>query len=69
MAHTSTKLVAKNIFVDTVDDDSRPGVANASSANKGLRRAIQAAKAAVEKLEQKYPFLLQLHKNLCHRLN
>ena len=32
--HVSTKLVAKNSVVDTVDDDSRPGVANVSSANK-----------------------------------
>ena len=32
--HACTKLVAKNIFVDTVDDDSRPGVANVSSTNK-----------------------------------
>ena len=44
-AHISTKLVAKNIFVDTVDDDSRPGVANVSSANKEGHRAVQAAKA------------------------
>ena len=27
-AHASTELVAKNTVVDTVDDDSRPGVAN-----------------------------------------
>ena len=33
-AHASTKLVAKNSIVDTVDDDSRLGVANVSSANK-----------------------------------
>ena len=35
-AHASTKLMAKNTVVDTVDDDSRPGVANVSSAkNEG----------------------------------
>ena len=34
MTHSSTKLVAKNTIADTVDDDSRPGVANVSSANK-----------------------------------
>ena len=33
-AHGSTTLAAKNPVVDTVDDDSRPGVANMSSANK-----------------------------------
>ena len=30
-AHTSTKLVAINTVVDTVNDDSRPDVANVSS--------------------------------------
>ena len=33
-AKASTTLVAKNTVVDTVDDDSRPGVANVSSTNK-----------------------------------
>ena len=40
--HASTKLVAKNSVVDSVDDDSRN---NMSSANKEGHRAIQAAKA------------------------
>ena len=44
-AHTSTKVVAKNTVVDTVDDDSRPGVANVSSAYKEGHRAVQAATA------------------------
>ena len=39
-AHASTKLVAKNTVVDTVDDDSRPGVANVSSANKEGHEAV-----------------------------
>ena len=34
MAHASTKLtLAKNSVADAVDDDSRSGVANVSSAN------------------------------------
>ena len=45
VAHTSTKLVAINSVVDTVDDDSRPGVANVSSANKEGHRAVRAATA------------------------
>ena len=44
-AHASTKLVAKNTVVDTVDDDSRPDVANVSSANKEGHGAVQAATA------------------------
>ena len=44
-AHASTKLVAKNTVVDTVDDDSRPGVANVSSANKEGHGAVRAATA------------------------
>ena len=45
MAHTSTKLVAKNTAVDTVNDDSRPDVANESSASKEGHGAIQAVTA------------------------
>ena len=41
-AHASTKLVAKNTVVDTVDDDSRLGVANVSSANKEGHRTFRA---------------------------
>ena len=44
-ARASTKLVAKKNIVDTVDDDSRPGVANVSSANKEGHGAVQAATA------------------------
>ena len=33
-ADASTTLVAKSTVVHTVDDDSRPGVANMSSANE-----------------------------------
>ena len=44
-AHVSTTLVAKNTVVDTVDDDSRPGVANVSSANKEGHGAVRAATA------------------------
>ena len=34
VAHASTKLtLAKNSIADAVDDDSRPGVSNVSSAN------------------------------------
>ena len=44
-AHTSTKLLAKNTVVDSVVDDSRPGEANMSSANKEGHGAIQAATA------------------------
>ena len=44
-AHASTILVANNTVVDTVDYDSRPGVANVSSVNKEGHRAVQAAKA------------------------
>ena len=36
-AHASTTLVAKNTIVDAAADDSRPGVANMSSANKDTR--------------------------------
>ena len=43
-AHASIKLVAKNTAVDTVDDDSSPGVANMSSSNKEGHGAIQAAR-------------------------
>ena len=41
----STKLVAKNTVAATVDDDSRPGVANMSSSNKEGHRAVQASTA------------------------
>ena len=44
MAYASTKLVAINSVVDTVDVDSRPGVANVSSDNKKGHRAVQATK-------------------------
>ena len=37
--------MAKNTIVDTVGDDSRPGVANVSSANKEGHRAVRAATA------------------------
>ena len=46
MACTSAELVAKNTVFDTVDDDSRPGVANVSSANNG-HGAVQAAAAGL----------------------
>ena len=36
-AHASTTLVAKNTIVDAAADDSRPGMANMSSANKDTR--------------------------------
>ena len=36
--------MAKNTVLDTVGDDSRPGVANVSSANKG-HRAVRTATA------------------------
>ena len=39
-AHASTKLVAKNTVVATADGDSRPGVANMSSANKDGNGAV-----------------------------
>ena len=45
MAHASTKLMAENTIDDTVDDDSRPGVANLSSANKEGHRAVPVATA------------------------
>ena len=54
-AHASTKLVAKNTAVETVDDDSRPGVANVSSTNKKPRSCPSI---------YSWIFLLQLHKNL-----
>ena len=44
-AHASTKLVAKNTVVATADGDSRPGVANMSSANKDGNGAVWAATA------------------------
>ena len=43
--HASTKLVAINTVVDTVDDDSRPGVANVSASNTEAHGAIQVATA------------------------
>ena len=47
MAHVvvSTKLVAKNTVDTDDDDDSRPGEANMSSANKEGHRAVQAVTA------------------------
>ena len=44
-AHASKKQVAKNTVVNTVDVDSRPGVANVSSANKEGHGAVRAATA------------------------
>ena len=40
-AHASTKLMDKNTVVDTVDNDSRPGVANMSSTNMELSEQLQ----------------------------
>ena len=41
MAHASTTLVAKNTVVDTVDDDSRPGVSSANTEGHGAVRAAK----------------------------
>ena len=39
--HASTKLVAKNTVIDTVDDDSRPGVAIMSSEDMELSQQLK----------------------------
>ena len=44
-AHASTTVVAKNTVVDTVDYDSRPGVAKVNTTNKEGHGAVQAATA------------------------